>query len=961
MRHKRLVSFPPAAIPLAVSVLLYGCGGGGGGSQSPGTSAPIPTASSPPISSNTVVYNPSDPSKVGAARALAITGAGVTVGVVDTDFNVADPELINRITKTVYTAASGTSSGGFFGASGNGDPHGTEVAEALGGTNTGVAPGVHIQGVASGIGADQLALNSDIYNFLYNNGVRIFNQSSGVGSISTPSGSATYYSLYQPFVAKGSLFVWATGNGGSSQPTMTAGLPALYPDLQKGWIAVTALNAVGGTQAFSSADTVPGVISSYANRCGVAANWCLAAAGDFVSPSAGGRVYGTSFATPAVTGAIAMVQQVYPWMNADLLRQTILSTATSMNDTATYGWGLLNASKAVNGPGLFIQSLALGPNVNVTFDTVASTFSNAISGDAGLVKAGTGTLTLSGASTYSGKNEIVAGTLNVTGSITSPVQIDAGGNLSGSGGVVANSVVNNGRLSNTGSGLTIGGNYTASTGAVLANDINATLAVGGTATLGGSHLVAMVPAGNADANAYVTAQASGVPQKVITAGTAVINTFSDVGFQSVGTPFPPLLSAHVTYAPKEVDLTIGRVATTLAAQSLAANPTTTNSAANVEHAMTAVDAMVASGQTGGSNAGMIASAAALERVPTVAALGLALDSLSGQIYASAQGLTFQQSQAVNRALSNRLSQLGNQNKQVKAGVWGNVIGASGKLTESGYPGASTSMAGGEFGVDRQLNEKAIVGAAISYSESQASFDRSAGNSKSQNTGISLYGRVALSDLNTLAAKETKSDSGNVFNGGAYVSGRVGMATITSTVNRTASVGTEIESLTGEHKDNMFSAYVESGYAYALSPDAVITPFVGASYDRLKRGGFAESGGSFGFNANSQHYQQTAAALGVRGEANVDWFAGKSTVQAYAAWQHAFSSGNLDFSAAFSGAPGSNFTVQGIGLSRNTAWSGVGISTAINRRLSWFANFDGQFGRGGLVNSVFSVGLHLTFD
>lgn len=956
MHHKRLAYYLLVAIPLVVSVSLSGCGGGGGGSQNPGTSAPIPTQASLPIGPNSAMYNPSDPSNVGAARTLGIIGVGVTVGVVDTDFNVADPELINRITKTVYSPASGTSSGGFLGASGNGDPHGTEVAEAIGGTNTGVAPGVQIQGVAAGIGGDQVALNSDIFNLLYNNGVRIFNQSSGVGSISTPTGSATYYSLYQPFVANGGLFVWATGNGSSSQPTMTAGLPSLYPDLQKGWIAVTAVNAVGGSQAFSSADTVPGVISSYANRCGVAANWCLAAAGDFVSPTAGGRVYGTSFSTAAVTGAIAMVQQVYPWMNADLLRQTILSTATSMNDTATYGWGLLNASKAVNGPALFVQSLALGPSVNVTFDTVASTFSNAIAGDAGLVKAGSGILTLSGANTYSGTNEIVAGTLNVTGSITSPVQIDAGGNLSGSGGVVANSVVNNGRLSNTGSGLTIGGNYTASTNAVLANDINATLAVGGTATLGGSHLVAMVPAGNADANAYVTAQASGVPQKVVTAGAAVVNTFSDVGFQSVGTAFPPLLSAQVTYAPKEVDLTIGRVSTTLAVQSLAANPTTTNSAANVEHAMTAVDAMVASGQTGGANAAMIASAVALERVPTVAALGMALDSLSGQIYASTQGLAFQQSQAVNRALSNRLAQLGNQNKQVNAGVWTNLIGASGKLTESGYPGASTSMAGGEFGVDTQLNDKAIVGAAISYSESQASFDRSAGNSKSQNTGISLYGRVTLSDQNTPAATDGKSDSG-----GAYISARAGMATITSKVNRTASVGTEIENLTGEYKDNMFSAYVESGYAFTLLPQVFITPFVGASYDRLKRGGFAESGGSFGLTAAGQIYQQTAAALGVRGEANVDWFAGKSTVQAYAAWQHAFSSGNVDFSAAFSGAPGSNFTVQGIGLSRNTAWSGIGISTAIHRRLNWFAYFDGQFGRGGLVNKVFSVGLHLTFD
>jgi len=949
--NERSTFFSLSIISLAVSGVLSGCGGGGGGSQNPGNTSPILTQAGGQTTSNAGPFNTGDPSNASAAHAQGITGAGVTVGVVDTDFNLSDPELAGRITKVVYTAPTSTSNGGFLDASGNGNPHGTEVAEALAGIDTGVAPGVQIQGVAAGTGTDGVALSSDIYNLLYNNGVRIFNQSSAVGSIASPANAVSYYNIYQPFVAKGGLFVWATGNDSSTQPSMTAGLPALYPDLQKGWIAVTAVNAVGGAAGFSSADTVPGVISSYANQCGVAANWCLAAPGDFVSPSAGGRVYGTSFAAPAVTGAIALVQQVYPWMNADLLRQTILSTATSMNDTAVYGWGLLNASKAVNGPALFAQSLALGPNVNVTFDTVSSTFSNAIAGDAGLIKGGTGTLTLSGVNTYTGSNEVVNGTLNITGSITSAVQIDAGGNLAGAGGYIGGSVTNNGQLSNTGKGLTIAGNYTASASSVLANDINSTLTVGGTATLGGSHLVATVPAGNADATAYVTAQANSAPQKVLVAGTAVVNTFSDIGFQSVGTAFPPLLDAQITYGAKEVDLTIGRVATTLAAQVFAADPTRTNTAANVEQAMTTADAKVASGQTGGTNAALLTSAAALERVATIAALGDALDSLSGQIHASAQALTFQQSQAVNRELSNRLSQLGNQDKQVKTGLWVSAIGASGKLSESGYAGADTSMWGAQFGIDTQLNDKAIVGVAMSYSDSEASFDRFGGSSRGQNTGISLYGRYALSN----------ESAGNAVGGGAYVSGRAGVATVSNTVSRTANVGTEIESLQSDDTDSMFSAYAETGYALKLSSGAIVTPYLGVVYDRLKRGAFAETGGSFGLIANSQSYQQTASLLGLRGDASFDWFAGKSNVQAYAAWQYAFTGGNLDFQAAFSGAPGSNFTVQGIGLSRNSGWSGVGISTAIDRKWSWYANYDAQFGKGGLVNNVVSAGVRIALD
>jgi len=171
------------------------------------------------------------------------------------------------------------------------------------------------------------------------------------------------------------------------------------------------------------------VISSYANRCGVAATgaWQRPAISSRRLPGPGLRHL---VAVPAVTGALALVQQVYPWMNADLLRQTILSTATSMNDTATYGWGLLNAGKAVNGPALFAQSLALGPNVNVGFDGMTSVFSNNIGGDAGLIKSGTGTLTLSGTDTYSGLSQVTNGTLNITGAVSSGVQIAAAGNLS---------------------------------------------------------------------------------------------------------------------------------------------------------------------------------------------------------------------------------------------------------------------------------------------------------------------------------------------------------------------------------------------------------------------------------------------------------------------------------------------------------------------------------------------------
>jgi len=935
-------------IAMAVSVVVSGCGGGGGGSSSSSSPAPVvPTTPTPdnnsgnaatpaPIVTPPPILNVLDPSNVKAARAQGLTGAGVTVGVVDTDFDVSDPQFAGRISKTVYSPGGA-----------NGNMHGSEVAEVLAGSTLGVAPGVFIQGAAAGISGNDLLLNNQMYQDLFAKGARIFNQSNSISAVGASVGQAlTLHALYQPFVAQKSLFIWSTGNDGAAQPSLSASLPSLFADLQTGWLAVTAVNAVGGSNGYAASDTVPGVISSYANRCGAAANWCLAAAGDFVSSASGTRVFGTSFAAPAVTGAAALVQQAYPWMNADLIRQTILSTATDMHDTATYGWGLLNASKAVNGPALFDQRLALGPNVNVQFDNASSVFKNDIGGDAGLNKSGSGQLTLAGNNTYQGASNILGGSLNITGAVASSVNVSALGRLGGEGGRIHGNVINNGRVNNSGAGLTIDGNYVAAPTAVLANQFNSTLTVGGAALLGNSHLVATTPSNSQDPSGYVTQQA-GVSGKVLSAAGGVSGQFSDVSFEANGVSFTPgvFIAATLSYQPQQVNLAISRTdVVSMAAAAFAGDPTRKAAAANLETGLQAADQMVASGNTSGVNGEFLASAAALQRSASVAVAGQVLDSLSGQIHASAQALTFQQSQALNRDLGNRLAALGNQAEgRDGTGLWVSAIGASGKLSESGYATGDTSLWGGQFGVDTRLDAHTIVGAALAYADSKASFDRLGGQSKGRNTGVSLYGRHGFGDS------------------GWYVAGRAGVASIDSSVNRTALIGATEQNLSTGHTDSLWSAYAEGGYVLPLSGDTRLTPYAGVTYDRLKRGGFTESGGVFGLTADSQTYKQTAALLGLRGDSSFQWAGGLSVVQAYAAWQHAFSDGSLDFGAAYVGAPAARFTVQGIGLSRSSGWAGLGLSTAVDRRWGWYLNYDAQLGKGGLRNNVLALGMSFKFD
>lgn len=174
------------------------------------------------------------------------------------------------------------------------------------------------------------------------------------------------------------VWVQATGNNGKPQPGADAGL-GLFDLSEEGYhksptevpyLAVTALDYdTRGKNATS------GYIAGYANACGDAAGYCLAAPGTEVlstSATQNGHIYlsGTSMATPVVSGSIALLNGYYPWLNAQNIAYLLLETADKSGvyaNSAIYGQGALDLEAAVTKP---VGDLKLPENG--TFDSLKS-------------------------------------------------------------------------------------------------------------------------------------------------------------------------------------------------------------------------------------------------------------------------------------------------------------------------------------------------------------------------------------------------------------------------------------------------------------------------------------------------------------------------------------------------------------------------------------------------------------
>lgn len=378
------------ALQALILALLGACASGGGGGGGSVVSPPPPPPPPPP---STPLFPPLAPPHAdgdfpgstsseylanwGVAGTNAIvawqngaTGAGVLVGVIDDGIDPSHPELTGRISPNSVDIVSGRN------ALVTTQSHGSELSSLIAGNynnsqTVGVAFDATILAVRADNGSGTFSTQdlANAMDYARAQGVDVINLSLGSSS---PTGQA-FRDAIQRATQAGIIIVVSAGNDGddgATNPNYPAFL-ATDASVSNGLIMIA-----GGLNSDGSVNPV-------SNPPGTAANWYLTAPGwSIIVPDHGPagpvvgyqtcglgtngdlcRIQGTSYASPHVTGAVALVMDAFPSLTplqvVDLLFTTTDDTGAAGVDSVN-GRGRLNIGRAFEPVGALAVPLAAG-------------------------------------------------------------------------------------------------------------------------------------------------------------------------------------------------------------------------------------------------------------------------------------------------------------------------------------------------------------------------------------------------------------------------------------------------------------------------------------------------------------------------------------------------------------------------------------------------------------------------
>jgi autotransporter-associated beta strand protein len=585
------------------------------------------------------------------------------------------------------------------------------------------------------------------------------------------------------------------------------------------------------------------------------------------------------------------------------------------------------------------------------------TFSGVISGTGGVEQIGTGTTVLTATNTYTGQTTVDDGSLIVDGSIAgTQVVVNPRGLLGGSGLISAN-VLNSGIISagNPTGTLTVSGNYTQRSNGTLRIQVGGTaagqfglLAISGHATLSGT--LQIVPI-----NGFQLAV--GNKLTFLTATGGVSGNFSTI--QNL-VPISTAVAAQFVFLPNSVEIEATQGSFVSVLQSLGSVVTPNELAvakaldsargdpreaalfaflnsqpiANLPHDLSLIAPTQVSSINASVSIGKVQISNIGQRMANIHA---------GSTGFSSSGFTLNgEATTFGNGLAGETGAEGKSGPSVLAPVpenrWGFFVTGLGEFTNvdstPNADGYDVNTGGITLGVDYRVTPYFAVGLLGGYAHNN----------------VSLVGGGNI-DVNggTFGAYAT------LFGNGFYLDTAVTGGPNGYDTHRTALQG----SANGSTEGADLNVVVSAGYDWKHG-NFSIGPTASFAFGYVGLDGFSETGSLAPLKFPDQNTESETTAFGAR--AMYEWKIRNITLipQVSAAWQHEYGSVAYQVIAGFASGAGTNFTVNGPEIGRDSLLIGAGVSIIWSDRFSTYVFYDGDVARTNYDSHTVTGGFRITF-